>query len=208
MAAEEFRQLRRIVNDDITVLGEQLTGSDPDTATRLDTDALSDRARGHYQQALDGYERAKAGVRTAEDKAAVLEVEGALVEARWQLACTYALRDGEDLPERRGECFFNPQHGPARADVSWAPPNGSAREIEVCHACRRRLAGGEDVDHRLLRVGDRYVAWWQADSADLAALAHNPHVMAESFAARTYAARAEATARSAASAAGMFGGPV
>ena len=47
--------------------------------------------------------------------------------------------------------------------MTWAPPNGVAREIAVCGADARRLEAGEDPDVRLVRVGDRYVKWYEAD---------------------------------------------
>ncbi len=119
--------------------------------------------REDYQAALDHYEHAKQQLEaatTAEDVAAVATV---LVDGRFARACVLARRDGLDLPQRRDPCFFNPQHGPAVTDTTWAPPNGVAREIAVCGADARRLEAGDEPDVRLVRVGDRYVKWYEAD---------------------------------------------
>lgn len=199
---EEFRQLRRLLGEDVTNLGEQLSG-----AQGLDVAALSDEGRGHYQQALDGYERAKGVAAAADDKHALMEAEKLIVESRFQWACAVALRDGTDLPDRRGECFFNPHHGPARVTVTWAPPMGSEREVDVCHSCRRRLSGGDAVDHRMVRVGDRHVPWWQVGAGDLEAVISRSHVISGDTP-ETSKSLAEAQARAAVSAVGIFTSPI
>ena len=94
-----------------------------------------------------------------------LFTDEALQLARWELAAVRALEAGEPLPPRRGPCFFNPQHGPAVARLDWAPPHGSSRRVEVCRGCELRVETGADPAHREVRVGDRYVPWWQAPSA-------------------------------------------
>lgn len=164
VAQEEFRHVRRMAAEDVTVLGEQLAELHVETLT----DDLGHEATRHYQQALDGYERAKSALDAATEAEQVGAVDAELREARYQRACVLALRDGEPLPERRGPCFFNPQHGPSRTEVSWAPPQGVERQVEVCGSCTQRLSGGLAVDVRLVRVGDRYVPWWQSGAA-------NPH---------------------------------
>jgi hypothetical protein len=158
---EEFRQLRRVIVEDVTVFGEQLVGLHVETlTTELDTAMRDD-----YQRALDRYEDAKSALSAAEDAAAVSAIEPLLNDGRFHLACVLARRDGEPLPERREPCFFNPQHGPGVADVSWAPREGVPRMIPVCGADARRLEQGIDPDVRLIRVGDRYVRWYEAEAA-------------------------------------------
>lgn len=114
-AKEAFRANRKMVDEDVTVFGEQV--------------------------------------------AAVTTV---LEHGRFARACLLARQDGTALPHRREECYFNPQHGPAMSEVAWAPPGGVERQIAVCAADARRLAGGEAPDIRLVRVGDRYVPWYAA----------------------------------------------
>lgn len=158
---EGFRQLRRVIVEDVTVFGEQLVG----LHVEMLTTELDDAMRDDYQRALDRYEEAKAALSSAEDAAAVNTIEPVLNDGRFHLACVLARRDGEPLPERREPCFFNPQHGPGTADVSWAPRDGVPRMIPVCGADARRLEQGIDPDVRLIRVGDRYVRWYEADAA-------------------------------------------
>ena len=122
--------------------------------------------RRDYQRALDLYDEAKHALTRAkatEDLAAVRAVEPVLNDGRFHLACVLARRDGLDLPQRREPCFFNPQHGPAVADVPWTPPGGVERQVPVCRSDKRRLDGGEDPEDALVRAGDRYVPWYEAE---------------------------------------------
>jgi hypothetical protein len=160
-ALEELRQVRRLVTEDVTVFGEQLADLHVETMTT----ELDDDMRGDYQRALDLYDVAKhalTGARAAEDVAAVRAVEPVLNDGRFHLACVLARRDDVELPERRQPCFFNPQHGPAVADLSWTPPGGVERQVPVCRSDKRRLDGGDDPEIRLVRVGDRYLPWHEA----------------------------------------------
>jgi hypothetical protein len=158
-ALEEFRQDRRLVDEDVTVFGEQLADLHGEmVAVPLDEDTRQD-----YQRALDVYDEAKtalAAAVVAEDASGIAGVEKLLDDGRWRLACVLARRDGVDLPVRREPCFFNPQHGPAVQDLMWTPPHGTEREIGVCRSDARRITGGEDPEVRLVRVGDRYVPWY------------------------------------------------
>lgn len=50
--------------------------------------------------------------------------------------------------------------------------------MEVCRNDELRLETGADPDHREVRIGDRYVPWWQAPAPALFAampLAQGPH---------------------------------
>ena len=158
-ALEAFRVNRRIADDDVTVFGEQVAELHVDTLTT----ELDDDMREDYEAALTAYEQAKQRLRTAASVSDVAGVTTVLEDGRWARACLLARRDGRDLPQRREPCFFNPQHGPAVTDRTWAPPNGVSREIAVCGADARRLEAGEAPDVRLVRVGDRLVAWYEAD---------------------------------------------
>lgn len=162
VALEELRQVRHLVNEDVTVFGEQLADLHVETlATELDEDMRRD-----YQRALDLYDEAKLSLThatAAEEVAAVRAINPVLDDGRFHLACVLARRDGVDLPQRREPCFFNPQHGPAVADLPWTPPGGVEREVPVCRSDKRRLDGGEDPEIRLVRAGDRYVPWYEAE---------------------------------------------
>ncbi|GCD92270.1 hypothetical protein [Nocardioides sp. LS1] len=155
---EEFRQARRLADEDVTVLGEQLAELHVDTLTT----ELDDDMRRDYQDALDAYEAAKVALREAAETQDVLRVTSLLEDGQFARACVLARRDGTELPQRREPCFFNPQHGPAVTDVAWTPPHGVEREIAVCRLDANRLSAGEQPDVRLVRVGDRYVPWYAA----------------------------------------------
>lgn len=154
-AKDRWRVARRLMDEDVTVLGEQLGELHVDTLAD-DLDAV---ARDHYRRALEHYEQAAqllAASETAED---VVAVEQVVADARYHRAAVLAVRDGAPLPERREPCFFDPRHGPSRQDVQWAPPGGTPRSVPVCAADARRLAAGETPLERLVRVGDRWVPW-------------------------------------------------
>jgi hypothetical protein len=155
---DRWRTARRLMDEDVTVLGEQVAELHVDTLS----DDLDPVARDHYRRALEGYDQAKhllAASGTAED---VVAIEQVVADARWHRAAVIAVRDGEPLPARREPCFFNPQHGPSTQDVEWTPPGGTPRTIAVCASDARRLAGGEAPDVRMVRVGDRWVPWHEA----------------------------------------------
>jgi hypothetical protein len=158
---EEMRQARKLIGEDVTVFGEQLSDLHVETlTTELDADMRED-----YQRALDLYERSKSDLREAQDAAAVTAIGKVLDEGRYRLACVLARRDGEPLPERRAPCFFNPQHGPSVQDIAWTPPGGVEREVPVCRSDLRRITGGQDPEIRLVRLGDRYVPWYAVEEA-------------------------------------------
>ena len=157
-AADRWRVARKLADDDVTDLGEQLSELHLDT---LASD-LDDEATHHYRRALEHYEQAKEKVRTSATAEDVLGAEQLLADARYHRAAVLALEAGEPLPERREPCFFDPRHGPSMRDVQWSPPSGVARTVSVCAADARRLEGGEAPETRMVRVGDRYVAVHEA----------------------------------------------
>jgi hypothetical protein len=160
-ASDRLRLSRRAADEDITVFGEELTELHFETLTS----ELDDDLRRDYQQALDAYERAKELVRYAAAADDVRSVTSALEDGRFAQACLIARRDGTPLPDRRPPCFFNPNHGPARTDVMWAPPGGVEREIPVCLADARRLEAGQPPEIRLVRLGNRRVPWFMSGPA-------------------------------------------
>jgi hypothetical protein len=172
-AMDAFRSALRILDEDITVFGEQLTNLHVEAlTTQLDEPMLAD-----YQQALDSYEKTKSMRRLAETTEAVVEVDKQLTGGRFHLACVLARRDGIDLPTRRESCFFNPQHGPAVTDVAWTPQGGVERKIPVCSIDESRLSAGEPPEVRLVRVGDRWVPWHAAGGSVVGIAQHHAHVM-------------------------------
>jgi hypothetical protein len=177
---DRWRTARKLMDEDVTVLGEQVAELHVDTLG----DDLDHAARDHYRRAIEGYEQAKqllAASGTADD---VIAVEQVVADARYHRAAVIAIRDGEPLPERREPCFFNPQHGPSMRDVEWTPPGGTPRVIATCAADARRLSAGEEPLVRMVRIGDRWVPWHLAGSvgnavdagAEVAKYGWGPHV--------------------------------
>lgn len=157
---DRWRTARKLMDEDVTVLGEQVADLHLDTlADDLDTDAHD-----HYRRALENYEQAKALLAASETVEDVVAVEQVVADARYHRAAVLAVIAGEPLPARREPCFFNPQHGPSMQDVEWTPPGGTPRGIPVCAADARSLAAGDEPLVRMVRVGDRWVPWHQAGS--------------------------------------------
>jgi hypothetical protein len=154
-AKDRWRVARRLVDEDVTVLGEQLAELHVDTLA----DDLDPAARDHYRRALEHYEQATHLLAASGTAADVLAIEQVTADARYHRAAVLAIRDGDPLPQRREPCFFDPRHGPSMQDVEWTPPGGTPRSIAVCAADARRLAAGEAPLERLVRVGDRWVPW-------------------------------------------------
>ena len=154
-AKDRWRVARRLVDEDVTVLGEQLAELHVDTLA----DDLDPAARDHYRRALEHYEQATHLLAASGTVADVLAIEQVTADARYHRAAVLAIRDGDPLPQRHEPCFFDPRHGPSMQDVEWTPPGGTPRSIAVCAADARRLAAGEAPLERLVRVGDRWVPW-------------------------------------------------
>jgi hypothetical protein len=159
-AKDRWRVARKLMDEDVTVLGEQVAELHVDTLA----DDLAPTAHDHYRRALENYDQAKQLLAASETADDVVAVEQVVADARYHRAAVLAVIAGEPLPERREPCFFNPQHGPSRKDVEWAPPHGTARSIPVCAADARALAAGDEPLVRMVRVGDRWVPWHQAGS--------------------------------------------
>ena len=158
---ERYWCRRRHLREDVTAYGEQLGALHLDTLTS----PLDAEAQGTYRHALESYERAKALLAAAGDTDDLEEVEKALVQGRYQVACVLAAAAGEPAPDRLPECFFNPQHGPSTTRLAWTPPGGTEREVAVCGADAARLEAGKEPDVRMVRVGDRWVPAFAADRA-------------------------------------------
>jgi hypothetical protein len=85
-ALGEFRSRRKVVAEDVTVVGEQLTELHFDTlATELDAPLRID-----YQSALDAYETAKERLGTTASTEDLAPVRAALTDGRYFLACVLA----------------------------------------------------------------------------------------------------------------------
>ena len=157
---QELDAVRRLVDEDVIVFGEQLGRLD----ARVGRAQLDAEVHADYQRALDAYESAQRAARRIEHAIDGSHVSDILTDGRHALACVQARTEGLPLPALRAPCFFNPQHGPSMQDVEWTPPGGTPRVIAICAADARRLAAGEEPLVRMVRIGDRWVPWHLAGS--------------------------------------------
>jgi hypothetical protein len=158
---EQLGAVRRAVDEDVTVFGEELQrlGNDM-TGTSLDEGTRAD-----YQRALDDYEAAKESAAAITDPEQVRHVTEILEDGRYAMACVRARVAGEPLPQRRPPCFFNPRHGPSERDVSWTPAGGTTRDVPACALDAQRVEAGADPDSRKVMVGAQRVNYWEAGPA-------------------------------------------
>ena len=159
--AEELAQVRKLCEEDITLLGEQLRRLDAETAAH----PLDDAARVDYQTALDAYESAQRTVRRITDVDEISKVTDTLSAGRYALACVQARVAGQPLPELRVPCFFNPQHGPSVIDVRFTPPGRGTRKVPACAMDAARLKAGEEPEIREVEIGGRRVPYFEAGLA-------------------------------------------
>jgi hypothetical protein len=157
----ELEPVKKFAFEDITALGEELQSLDLELAGReLDPGANAD-----YQRALDAYESAKtAGDRIAQPDD-IRHVTEILEDGRYAMACVRARVDGQPLPTRRPPCFFDPRHGLSVADVPYAPPGGTVRDVPACALDAERVRAGADPDIRKVMVGSQRVPYWQGGRA-------------------------------------------
>ena len=168
---DAFRCARKLLDEDITVLGEQLAQLQVETMGTAPGWAMS----ADYEKAVGCHTQAtfmRGSAKTAED---VATIDAVLNDGRFHLACVLARRDGTDLPTPGASCFFNPQHGPGVTDVAWALPGGNQQQIQVCRLDANHLAAGEPPDVRMVRIGDRYVPWYAAGGSITTITDHSTH---------------------------------
>jgi len=157
----ELEQIRVLADDDVTLLGEELTR----LGERVDSSALDPEARRDYQRALDAYESAQRSVRDLRSAEEISTVTDTLAGGRYAMVCVQARVAGEPIPERRVPCFFNPQHGPSTTDVVWTWPGRGTRTVPACAQDAARVKAHEDPEIRFVDYGSRRVPYWQAGTA-------------------------------------------
>ena len=158
---EELEGVRRLAEEDVTVLGEQLRRLDAAVEGR----ELDDAARVDYQTALDAYESAGRLVPRLRTSDEISKVTDTLSTGRYALACVQARVEGRPVPELRVPCFFNPQHGPSVGDVMWTAPGRGTRKVPACAQDAARVAAFEEPEVRKVTIGSRRIAYWQAGAA-------------------------------------------
>ena len=104
----------------------------------------------------DGARRLRVGparrprIRTADEVSTITDT---LSSGRHALACVQARVAGAPVPELRVPCFFNPQHGPSVANVTWTQPGRGTRSVPACAQDLARVANHEPPDVRKVTVG-------------------------------------------------------
>jgi hypothetical protein len=139
LALAEFRLGIRLAREDLTALAERLD----DSPAWLDGEASAE-----WKRSAGLYGAARAALREVATLGDVLAVHTTLCQARFHLARAEAIGYDEDLPTSSEPCWFDPQHGPASAEVEW-PGAGS---VAACSDDVRRLAAGLAPRRRPLRL--------------------------------------------------------
>jgi hypothetical protein len=156
--AAELAQMKRVADEDVTLLGEELARLDGEVRGR----ALDQETRLDYQRALDAYESAQRTVPKLDGVERISMVTDTLATGRYAVVCVRARLAGREIPERRVPCFFNPQHGPSVADVVWTSPRRGTRTVPACAQDAARLKAGEQPEMRYVEYGGRRVPYWEA----------------------------------------------
>jgi len=159
--AEELEQIRKLADEDVTLLGEELQRLDAHAPGQaLDADGRAD-----YQVALDAYEAAQKAVKGIRKSADITAVTDTLATGRYAIVCVRARVRGEPVPERRVPCFFNPQHGPSTTDVVWTQPKVGTRTVPACAQDAARIRAGDEPEVRFVQFHSRRVPYWEAGTA-------------------------------------------
>lgn len=155
---EQLVAVRRLADEDVTVFGEQVqrlgemvAGAELDYETRND-----------YQVALDAYEHAKHHAPRLEEVAQISGLVDTLAAGRYAMACVHARVAGEEVPEHRVPCFFNPQHGPSTCTVMWTSSRTGTRTVPACQRCAEQQRAHENPEVWMVTVGSRVVPYWEA----------------------------------------------
>ncbi|MDP9346572.1 MAG: hypothetical protein M3P44_12810 [Actinomycetota bacterium] len=154
--AAQVEELRRIANDDIVALGDDVRAIDLD----IEMPGADPKAREDLGVALDRYDRAELALKGARTPQDFAPVSTALEEGRWAMESAKARLAGRTPPERRPPCFFDPRHGPSTRDVEWSPDGYPAREVPACEADAVRIESGEEPMTREVELGGRRMPYY------------------------------------------------
>jgi hypothetical protein len=158
IVAVELEQVRRVADEDVTLLGEELRRLDAEVAGH----ALDEETRADYQRALDAYESAQRTIAALTSVDEISKVTDTLATGRYSMVCVRARVAGEPIPERRVPCFFNPQHGPSVREVEWTPPGRGTRLVPACAQDADRVAAREKPDVRYVTIRSGKVPYYEA----------------------------------------------
>jgi hypothetical protein len=159
--AQALARVKEVAEEDLLALGEDIRELDLD----VELPGVDPHAREDYGRAVAAYERASTGFSRARAPADLEPVSAALEEGRYAMVSAKARLAGEEPPERRPPCFFDPRHGPSVRDVEWAPRGGEPRPVPVCAADAIRIEEGEEPATRHVVVNGTPVPYWSAGPA-------------------------------------------
>jgi hypothetical protein len=153
----ELAEVKTTARDDLVALGEDIG--------TVAVDELPTTARPDYERALEQYEHGSSALDRAKRPADIEAVSAAVEEGRHAMTAARARAAGQEPPERRPLCFFDPRHGPSVREVEWTPPWGAPRPVAACAADAQRIEDGLDPQTREVTVGGRPVPYWNAGPA-------------------------------------------
>ena len=157
-AADEFRGVKETAREDLTALADDVQ----DLEHKVEG---NDAAKRDYLAALDKYSAASAAFDRASTPSELAPVAESLEDGRYLMTSAEARLAGQEPPERRPACFFDPRHGPSVRDVEWAPPGGQPRLVPACAADATRIEDGQEPESREVVVGGRSTPYWAAGPA-------------------------------------------
>ncbi|MGH8929587.1 MAG: hypothetical protein ACRDZO_02825 [Egibacteraceae bacterium] len=156
----EFADVRAAVEEDLVALGEDIRALDLDVSMP----GVDPRAVEDYSTALDRYQKASDTFDRAHQAPDLAPVTSALEEGRYLMTSSRARLGGEEPPERRPPCFFDPRHGPSVTDVEWAPEGGAPRMVPACAADAQQIRDGLEPRSRQVMVDGTPMPYWGAPS--------------------------------------------
>ena len=159
--AADFAEVQRAAQDDLLALADDIRALDLD----IELPGTNEEARRDYERALDRYEEAGRALDRARRPEDLGRVSAAVEEGRFAMACAKARLEGQELPERRPPCFFDPRHGPSSRDVEWSPQWGEPRLVPACEADAQMVERGLEPSAREVMVGGRARPYWDAPPA-------------------------------------------
>ena len=159
--AHELEQVGAAAREDLVALGEDIRALDLD----VEMPGVDEEAKQHYNLAVERYQQASEALDRAGRAEDVEGVTSLLEEGRWAMVAAKARLAGEEVPERRAPCFFDPRHGPSVRDMEWAPLDGEPRPVPVCAADAARLEDGKEPDMRQVEVNGERMPYWNAGPA-------------------------------------------
>lgn len=149
-AAEELESVRTVIAEDLALLEAEYRRL-PDAP-----------GMGDYDLAGKAYESARNLLLDAPASASAITRE--LADGQYAVLRYTSSLAGRPPPERRLPCFFNPPHGPSRADVLWTEPGRGTRKVPACTDDIARINAGDEPLIRLVNLSGHRVPYWAAGS--------------------------------------------